>query len=106
MGILLTIAVPAVGNRVNQARTDADTTNISLLQGAQDMYYRDHNEYPVNPSRPEDPGYYAHDCQHDLVRGDYLREIPASPFGIDPGYRREGNVVISPADGVYYNIPD
>ncbi len=103
LAILTSIIVPYIGNRVKEARIETDRTNIILLQGAQDMYYRNHGEYPTNPANPHDPHFYAQDRNHDLVTGNYLREIPENPFGIDPGYRRDGKVVKSTAEGVYYN---
>lgn len=103
LAILGAIIVPLVTGYAREARVKADAVNIQLLQGAYDLYFRDHGEYPSHPGQPDDSDIYAHDRDHELVIGGYLVEIPASPFGIDPGYRREGKLVRSCAEGVYYN---
>ncbi len=103
LSILVSIAVPLVGDRLREARINVDETNVVLLQGAYDMYYRDHGEHPVSPAYPGDNAFYAFDTEHELVTAGYLREIPESPFGLDPGYIREGKKIESLAEGVYYN---
>ncbi|GEM_PF-5774166 len=103
LGILVSIAVPLTANRFKEARQKADQNNVELLQGAYDMYYRDYKEHPSHPGDINGIFFYAHDREHDLVLHGYLREIPASPFQVDPGYRRDGNVIESQAEGVYYN---
>ena len=103
LSILVSIAVPVVGNRLTQARAEADQANVELLQGAYDMYYQDHQSHPTNLGNPTDQKLYAYDKDHELVVNGYLREIPASPFEIDPGYRRNGKVIESLAEGVYYD---
>lgn len=103
LAILAAVIVPVFTGHAREARIKADTVNTRLLQGAYDLYFRDHGEFPVHPGHPDDDGIYAHDREHELVTGGYLDEIPASPFGIDPGYRHEGKLVRSCAEGVYYN---
>ncbi len=82
---------------------DNDTSNIVLLQATVDMYYRNKGEYPVNPADPGDTGLYAGDRNHELVVSGYLREIPASPFPIDPGYSLTGGEIKSLAKGIFYD---
>lgn len=103
LGILLSIAVPMLGERYAGAREETDRINVELLQGAVNFYYRDHGVYPSAPHQSNPHKFYAHDREHELVEKGYLPEIPASPFHVDPGYLLDGDSVESLAEGVYYD---
>ncbi|MFY9115389.1 MAG: prepilin-type N-terminal cleavage/methylation domain-containing protein [Dethiobacteria bacterium] len=46
MAILATVAVVAFRGRIDDARQSVEKANIAIIQGAVDLYYHDHNEYP------------------------------------------------------------
>lgn len=103
IALIAAAAIPFLAGRLREARVDNDKTNIVLLQSTVDMFNRNRGDYPVNPLDPDDHHLYGGDRNHELVIYGYLREIPVSPFPIDPGYLMEEGKVKSLAEGDFYH---
>lgn len=46
IAVLATIAIVTFGGRIDDARQSVEKANITAIQGAVNLYYLDHNEYP------------------------------------------------------------
>ena len=103
IALIAAAATPFLAERLKEARVDNDKTNIVLLQSTVDMFYRNRGAYPLNGHDPCDMHFYGGDRNNELVIYGYLREIPSSPFPIDPGYLLEDGEVKSLAEGNYYD---
>ncbi len=46
LGIIASIAMISLSGRTDHARENVHKTNLAIIQGAVDVYFVDHNEYP------------------------------------------------------------
>ncbi|AEF17191.1 hypothetical protein Thexy_1158 [Thermoanaerobacterium xylanolyticum LX-11] len=79
LGILAAIAVPRVTTSLNNAKNNADQSNLKIVQSAVDRYWADNNAYPSNSDL--DP-----DNESSVLVPKYLDKIPrlnSGYFSID-----------------------
>ncbi|MCC7015127.1 MAG: prepilin-type N-terminal cleavage/methylation domain-containing protein [Planctomycetes bacterium] len=91
LAVLAGVLVPRVSNRLASARDTRRMEDITALRDAIEQYFLDEGSYPAASSNASFGGW---DVSHDgdlipnLVKGGYLKEVPADPLNDDTYHYR------------------
>ncbi|TMW71892.1 prepilin-type N-terminal cleavage/methylation domain-containing protein [Alteribacter natronophilus] len=97
LGIIAAIAIPAIGNIMDNSRKDAHIANAEqAVNSARLMVTTGVHNYSEVTANSENGVYLFYDGEHfDLVDNDYMENLPSNPSGED--YK----IVVEYNDGDY-----